>query len=372
MLTKADDYPIHQTPEPIAYTGATRNFYDRYFFNGYHLSEDIFFAAAMGVYPYVNVIDGAFSLIIDGVQHNVLGSRVLHMERMDTKVGAVEIEVLEPLHQLRLTVNAPEHELSAELTFTSRAQAQEEPRFTRRIGTQLMMDYTRLTQNGVWSGWIKSKGREINVTPDQWQGTRDRSWGVRNIGAADAQPNPYAPPGFQFYWLWAPINWSDCVTLYHLNDDEHGRPWNTNGVLVPLAENGQASEEETIEMAQVSSEIEFISGTRHAHEAIIRMRSHDGRVGKIVMKPRYHWYMKGVGYGHEKFSHGSYHGEGDSTYEEYALADVDDSTTLHIQAISDVEMSGDFGERQGRGVLEQLIIGPHEPSGFRDIMDMAP
>ncbi|MCZ6711093.1 MAG: hypothetical protein O7B25_12080, partial [Gammaproteobacteria bacterium] len=26
MLTKADDYPIHQTPEPIAYSGTDRNF----------------------------------------------------------------------------------------------------------------------------------------------------------------------------------------------------------------------------------------------------------------------------------------------------------------------------------------------------------
>ena len=92
MLTKADDFPIHQTPEPIAYTGATRNFYDRYFFNGYHLEEDIFFAAAMGVYPYVNVIDAGFSLIIDGVQHNLLASRILHMERMDTHVGPIDAD----------------------------------------------------------------------------------------------------------------------------------------------------------------------------------------------------------------------------------------------------------------------------------------
>ena len=34
MLTRGDDYPIHQTPEPIAYAGSDRNFYDRYFFNG--------------------------------------------------------------------------------------------------------------------------------------------------------------------------------------------------------------------------------------------------------------------------------------------------------------------------------------------------
>lgn len=366
MLTKGDDYPIHQTPEPIAYTGSSRNFYDRYFFNGYHLQEDIFFAAALGVYPYVNIMDAAFSLIIDGVQHNVLASKLLHMERMDTQVGPVAVEVVEPLHCLRLTVEDTDHDLSADLTFTSRAPAQEEPRFTRRVGAQLMMDSTRLTQNGHWQGWIVSKGRRIEVDSSQWLGTRDRSWGVRTIGAADAQPNPDGDRARQFYWLWAPINWPDCVSLYHLNDDEYGRPWNTNGVYVPLT--GQGDSEE---MGSVSSEIDFITGTRHAREARLRFERHRGGVTEIVMQPRYHWYMQGVGYGHPEFSHGSYHGELASTYEEYALADVDDATTLHIQAICDVTMSGDLGACTGRGVLEQLIIGPHEPSGFKELLDFA-
>ena len=36
MLTRGDDYPVHQTSEPIAQVGTgDRNFYDRYFFNGY-------------------------------------------------------------------------------------------------------------------------------------------------------------------------------------------------------------------------------------------------------------------------------------------------------------------------------------------------
>ncbi|MFN3334229.1 MAG: hypothetical protein ACK47M_17100, partial [Caldilinea sp.] len=28
MLTKGDDFPLHQTPEPVAYAGTDRNFYD--------------------------------------------------------------------------------------------------------------------------------------------------------------------------------------------------------------------------------------------------------------------------------------------------------------------------------------------------------
>ncbi len=366
MLTKGDDYPIHQTPEPIAYTGSARNFYDRYFFNGYALDDDVFFAAALGVYPYLNVMDAAFSLIVDGVQHNVLASRVLHMERMDTRVGPVAVDVLEPLHRLKLTVNDEEHALRAELTFTSRAPAQEEPRFTRRVGSQLMMDSTRLTQNGVWQGWIESKGRRIEVDENRWQGTRDRSWGVRNVGAADAQPNPYSAELRQFYWLWAPINWPDAVTLYHLNDDEHGRPWNTHGVYVPLRDQGDSEA-----MAQVASEIDFISGTRHAREARLRFTRNSGGVAEITMRPRFHWYMQGVGYGHPQFNHGAYHGELAGTYEEYALAEVDDAATLHIQAVCDVEMTGDLGERGGRGVLEQLIVGPHAPSGFKEMLDFA-
>lgn len=366
MLSKGDDFPIHQTAEPIAYTGAARNFYDRYFFNGYHASEPCFFAAALGVYPYVNVMDAGLSVIVDGVQHNLIASKAMHGERLDTQVGPLQVKVLEPLQQLQLLANDPEHDIQADLTFTARAPVQEEPRFTRRIGTQLVMDSTRMTQNGTWEGWIRVQGREIKVTPDTWLGTRDRSWGVRNIGEADAQPNPEG--GLQqFYWLWAPINWSDGVSLYHLNDDELGRPWNTAGVFVPLTGAGEAQP-----MVRVSSEIDFISGTRHAREARIRFEQQGGGVTEITMHTEYHWYMKGVGYGHETHKHGSFHGELDVMYESYPSAEVDDAMNLHIQAISHVSMEGDLGRRQGRGVLEQLIIGPHAPSGFVDLLDMAP
>ena len=71
MLSKGDDFPIHQSPEPIAYAGQSRNFYDRYFFNGYDIGGDVFFALGMGVYPHLDVIDAGFSLIRNGVQYNI-------------------------------------------------------------------------------------------------------------------------------------------------------------------------------------------------------------------------------------------------------------------------------------------------------------
>mgnify|MGYP007082276814 CR=1 FL=1 len=63
------------------------------------------------------------------------------------------IEILEPLQKLRVTVDG--EGLKAELTFTGRAFPIEEPRFIHRIGPRTFMDYTRLTQNGHYTGWIE-------------------------------------------------------------------------------------------------------------------------------------------------------------------------------------------------------------------------
>ena len=125
-------------------------------------------------------------------------------------------------------------------------------------------------------------------------------------------------------------------------------------------------------MRKVSSNLTFIPGTRHAAKAEIQFQRRGGGVVDITMTPRSHWYMKGVGYGHPEFPHGLYHGGPASMYEEYVLTEIDDAMTLHIQAISTVTMTGDLGEREGHGVLEQLIVGPHKPSGFKELLDMAP
>ena len=184
VLTRGDDFPIHQTSEPIAYAGTDRNYYDRYFFNGYGMEGELFFAVAFGVYPHLNIADAAFCLVDEGVQTSLHASKWLGMERMDLTVGPISIEVLEPLQKLKVTVDAPDRGLAAEIVFEGRAFPIEEPRFIRRNGPRTFMDYTRLTQNGRWTGWVERDGKRQDVAG--FFGTRDRSWGVRPIGAPDA------------------------------------------------------------------------------------------------------------------------------------------------------------------------------------------
>jgi hypothetical protein len=367
MLTKADDFPIHQLPEPIATSGTDRNFYDRYFFNGYTMDGQVFFAVALGVYPHLNVMDAAISVITEGVQHNLRASRLLNMERMDTKVGPITVDVIEPLKTLRVRVGDNEHGIKADIVFHARARAVEEPRFTYRVGPRTMMDYTRLTQNGAYEGFIEVKGKRIEIAREAVLGTRDRSWGVRPVGLGDPQGSaPPRPP--QFYWLWSPLNFPDRFMLYHLNAESSGKPWNTASVI------GELGDAEPTHMQACSSQIEYKSGTRHAKRAIIEARDAKGQEWRAELTPLYHFYMSGIGYGHPEWGHGQYKGELAVGYDSYETKSVNenDPRFQHIQAICTARLNGPGIERVGSGVLEQIAIGVYEPHGLKGILDPAP
>jgi hypothetical protein len=137
VLSPFDDYPIHQTPEPIAHLASgDRNAYDRYFFHGYDREGDIFFGAALGVYPNRHVVDASFSVVRGGVQRSVHASGRLPFGDRPTRIGPIRIEVVKPLHTLRVVVDDTDDELgvAADVTFAARTVAVEEPRHTSRNG----------------------------------------------------------------------------------------------------------------------------------------------------------------------------------------------------------------------------------------------
>src|SRR5260221_2376859 len=121
-----DDSPVHQTALPVAHPGTSdSNYYDRYFFNGYARDGEWFFAVAIALYPNRRVIDAAFSVVHDGVQRSVFASGRAPLDRAHTRVGPIAIEVLEPMRTLRVRVS--DAGLSADLTFSARTMAVEEP-----------------------------------------------------------------------------------------------------------------------------------------------------------------------------------------------------------------------------------------------------
>ncbi|MFO0315660.1 MAG: hypothetical protein ACK51R_00930 [Hyphomonadaceae bacterium] len=362
MLTQGDDYPIHQTAEPIASSGTDRNFYDRYFFNGYQSDGSGFFAVAFGVYPHLNVADAHLSFIRDGVQHCLHASRLLAMERMDLSVGPIRIEIVEPLNILRIVVS--EHEgISADLTFTGRAFPVEEPRFTRRIGPRTFMDYTRMTQNGHWSGWIEKDGVREDVGGSV--GTRDRSWGVRPIGASDPQPSvPQQVP--QFFWLWSPVNFTDASLFFHINADQTGKPWNSRAVWCP----DKAGPADRVETERASMSLTLIPGMRHASSANLRIEAEGQPAREATFQPLTTFLMRGLGYGHPSWAHGGWKGELVVEREDIDLTNIVPGRPdhVHIQAVCKVTLSTGGETHVGTGILEQFIIGAYAPLGLTSLV----
>jgi hypothetical protein len=218
MLTPFDDYPIHPSADPIAHPATgDPNHYDRYWFNGHEKSGAFFFAAAMGHYPVRGVVDGAFSVVRDGVEHSIFASGIMPSDR-STRIGPIRIEVLEPIRTLRYVVERNEHGIECDLTFKATTVAVEEPR-QRTMSPEgiLTMDHTRLTQWGTWEGTISVDGDELSIHPAEVSGTRDRSWGMRPVGKQLETNRPARPP--QAFWLWAPLHFHDRFT--HLALHEH-------------------------------------------------------------------------------------------------------------------------------------------------------
>jgi hypothetical protein len=392
VITAADDYPLHQTSRPFRDPGTDRNLYDRFFFCGYPTMGDdagsVYFAAAFGTYPGRNLVDAAFSVIVDGVQHNVRGSRLMGADRLNLRCGPVTISIIEPLRSLKVVVDAPEAGIKAELTFVARGPHFEEPHYRWAPGQLTVFDITRLTQNGTWEGFIEVGGRRLAVTPDVWLGTRDRSWGIRPIGARELNQAPDGPMP-TFYWLWAPMNFPDCNVIFDVNENADGSRWHENAALSLVHATPEILETPATRSLGLMSgvepgratygthtyEIAWRPGSRHADGFDTRF-DFPTAAFRFELQSTLTFYMHGIGYTHPTWGHGMFVGPDERTHDSIVLADVNeaDLANNHVQILSHVKRTDRTTgvEAHGMGILEMLISGPHAPSGFTDYTDVRP
>jgi hypothetical protein len=213
------------------------------------------------------------------------------------------------------------------------------------------MDYTRLTQNTRVSGTVDADGERFDCR--DWLGTRDRSWGIRPVGAADAQATPGGTV-FGFFWQWTPLNFGDRSVFFHLNADPDGSAWNTRAVILKDGEGPGGGRH--IDDAKL--ETTLIPGLRHASQGILSAGG-----ATVEIRPLATFLMRGIGYGGD-WRHGTFRGPLDVAREDIDVAGADMTLpeNLHIQAISSavLRVEGE-PDRNGQGVFEQLILGPYAP-----------
>jgi hypothetical protein len=370
VLSKLDDYPVHQTAEPLAHPATSdRHAYDRYWFNGYAGDGEYYFGVGAARYPNLGILDGGFSIVRAGEQHAFHASRRMPAEPTDTTIGPFAIEIIEPMGRTRVRVDENDTGIGCDLVFTPRTAPVEEGRQTARRQGRLLMDATRFAQWGRWEGEITYDGQTVAV--DGVPGTKDRSWGIRPVG--DPAP-PGAPPTAlpQVFFLWAPLHWDDRCTHFAVFEDGDGVPWHTDAMVVPThdGEGLPPIDDPGVRVLPgVEHQIEYEPGTRRARSARIALIEADSRRHDIDLEPLICFRMKGIGYMHPVWGHGMWKGELAVGGESWSTDGLDEMApdNQHIQQVVRARM----GDEEGIGVLEQIAFGPHARYGFTDLLDPA-
>jgi hypothetical protein len=193
MITSFDDYCIHQTHEPDAQPSQSdRNFYDRYWFNGFDTGGAFLFEIGFGLYPNRRVMDGHFSVVVDGVRFNYVAAA----DRAGR--GGPLVSVQEPLRRVRVRLRQRNRH-RCDLLFMARRQSRNQNDVRRR---RLIMHNSRFRSSA--AGRLVQGGG----APECRRGRRARAtslWGR----AASWRPGRHPPgkmngePGV--YWVWSPI-----------------------------------------------------------------------------------------------------------------------------------------------------------------------
>jgi hypothetical protein len=374
MLSRFDDYPIHQTPEPLAHRVTTDpNAYDRYWFNGVDRDCGFYFGAALGLYPHQHVMDAHFSFLgADGVQHSLHASRLAPKEPTETSVGPISLSILEPMRRLRFAAAENAHGISCDLTFVSRAPALEEERARMQAfdSTRNQVDMTRFTQFGSWEGWVRAGGITTRIDPVRTFATRDRSWGVRPVGSAGAG-RPAAPPAFG--WLWAPLHFEDECALVGYFQNADGSRWGLSGMRVATSAtpelHADPGDPVRSEFEPNGDALVFVPGTRWVKSAAFSGRAHDGKELLLEVEVVKRFNMNGLGYAHPKWGHGVWQGELKVEAEVWKESDLAPGNPFHNHIHSLV--TAKLGEKRGVGLLEQILFGPLSRYGFEGFLDGA-
>ncbi|WP_067682952.1 hypothetical protein [Nocardia miyunensis] len=358
MLIPFDDYPVHQTPLPLAQSGfGSPDHYDRFWFNGFR--DDLMFGVAFCSYPNRQIMDGAFSVLRDGRQTSLYVSGRANPDPTDTRMGPLRIEIVEPMRVNRVIVDAPEHGIGADLRYTAKTPVFEEARQTSFAGSRLVMDCTRATQWGTWTGSIEIDGERIDLGPGI-RATKDRSWGQRSTPGVGLGA-PSIPKGL--FFLWAPVHFEDHCFHYLVFENPDGSRWVQDAAVVPMLSDEAGA---VIRPARVEHTIEWAPGERRAAAAEFEVHFLDGKIERLGLRPLMTFRMKGLGYGHPRWAHGAWHGEVAVGVERIDAESVNPLSpeNIHVQQLVRAEWRG----QQGLGVLEQIVVGPYPQYGFRDFL----
>jgi hypothetical protein len=360
MISSWDDYPVHQTAEPVRHVGTSdRNFYDRYYFNCHACSDELFLVFGMGQYPNLGVQD-AFAVARRGSRHVVVRASRELGDRSDTSVGPFRVEVLEPLRRLRVVLDETEHGMAFDLTWDGSIRAFEEPRHYIRKHGRVLFDTSRFAQTGCWSGRIRVRDETFEATPDRWWGTRDRSWGIRPVGEPEHPGIRQGELQLSGMWNYSPMQFGDHSILYILQERNDGTREMEEAVRV-----WSDPQREPEWLGRPEYDHSLVRGTRMIEKSTLAFPHAATGPFEVKVTPLVHCFIGvGTGYGLDPdWRHGSWQGP---LVVQGLERDHDEAGKLGQYAVVDHVARFEYDGNVGYGLHEHGFFGPFEKYGMSD------
>jgi len=361
MPVPLDEYPLHQTSQSLAYVASTdRNVYDRCYFNAHDRDGGTFLVTGLGFYPNLGVKDAYAAVRRGDRQWVVRFSDAIDDDRLNPSVGPYRIEVQEPLQRVRLVCDSADRGVAFDLTWEGSFPAIDEERHQLRQGRRLIIDTWRFAQLGTWSGVLHVDGTDVDVRPEEWVGSRDRSWGIRPVGAGEPTGRPVYDDGFGFWWLYVPLRFESYAIVVIAQEDGSGHR-TLNGATRVWAD-GRSEQ-----LGWPRVQIDYRPGTRHPEHARIHLTEPDGSPLTIEVEPSVFVPLHiGCGYGGDSdWLHGQWQGEGWADSTVYDLTDPAVAARIPWGVVDHVARAT-CDDAVGWGLFEHGSIGRHVPSGFTD------
>lgn len=202
-LSPADDYLIHQTPDPIRVMWSSDpRAYDRYWTVFHDDAGTLIVATGGSVYPNLDLAEAYAIVCFKGDHRSVRCWRRLGHDRMNMHMGPIQPDVLEGMRLWRYVLADNEWGVSYDVQFrdTTR-QVYREPAgsYSASWPPGRRPDVTTGFEGfGVVSGWVQVGDQRIDLNEATCRGTRDRHWGVgRSVGGLSVEI-PGAPKTFGY------------------------------------------------------------------------------------------------------------------------------------------------------------------------------
>lgn len=266
MLTKYDEYLIHQTGDTLDITEDNDpSFLERLYFGCHNREGTLHLGVGLGVYPNKNIMDGFVLLRHENVHHNIRLSRHLQGDRCDMKIGPLSIEVLEPHKRWAIRLGDNKQGINCDLEYEARGPVFLCKKVVVDTPDRGPLAHGHYFQTGRYKGIINLQGQQFNA--DGLLGIRDRSWGRRGWNAENFG-----------HHCWFHAHFSDCtLSMINMELEDGTVIWSEGAISY---DDGRQ-----FNITEIRHRIEFLPGVRAVAKVDMVLKDAQGGQRQLTVRP---------------------------------------------------------------------------------------